>query len=157
MARIGGPDGFNAEDYDPNFSFEHLPAGDYTVIITDSKDVNNKSGVGSHLLLELEVIEGEYHGRKLWDRLNNNHPNSAAVDIANRKQSAICRAVGKLRVKDSFECHNIPLRARLIVTQDEKYGAQNEILKYLPVSGTPTPEAPAQPSPPTNGGGSKPW
>ena len=41
-----------------------------------------KAGNGSYLQLEIEILEGQYKGRRLWDRLTLNHPNAVAVQIA---------------------------------------------------------------------------
>ena len=69
----------------------------------------NKAGTGSLLQLTFQVIEGDYANRLLWDRLNLDHPNATAVQIARADLSAICRAVGVLSPKDSVELHNLPL------------------------------------------------
>ena len=59
--------------------------------------------------LGFEVIDGQYKGRKLWDRLVLQHPNSETVRIARGTLSAICRAVKVMTPKDSVELHNLPL------------------------------------------------
>jgi len=42
------PNGFNANEVDPNFAFEALPAGKCRVVITDSEMKPTKSGGGRH-------------------------------------------------------------------------------------------------------------
>ena len=54
-------------------------------------------------------MEGEFRGRKLFDQLCLNHPNQLTVKIARGNLSAICRAVGVMQPRDSFELHNLPL------------------------------------------------
>ena len=61
----------------------------------------NKAGTGRLLQLIFQVIEGDYAHRRLWDRLNLEHPNATAVQFAHAGLSAICRAVGVLKPKDS--------------------------------------------------------
>jgi len=68
-----------------------------------------KKGDGSFLELEFTVLEGEYRGRKVWDRLCINHPKDITQKIARGNLSAICRAVGVMQPRDSVELHNLPL------------------------------------------------
>ena len=106
MANLNG---FDANDVDPNFGFEPIPAGKYLAAITESEQKPTKSGVGQYLQLTFQVLEGEYKGRMLWSRLNLDNPNATTVKIARAELSAICRAVGVLAPKDSVELHNVPL------------------------------------------------
>lgn len=105
--------GFDAEQVEPNDTFDPIPGGDYLCIITASAMKPTKAGDGRFLELELEVIDGDYKGRKLWDRLNVVNANETAVKIAKGTLSAICRAVGILQPKDSCELHDIPLVAKV--------------------------------------------
>jgi len=74
--------GFDAQTVEPNDSFDPVPNGDYLCIITTSEMKPTKAGDGAYLELELQVIEGPYQGRKLWDRLNLNNANETTVKIA---------------------------------------------------------------------------
>ena len=106
MANLGN---FNANEVEPNTTFDPLPAGKYLAAITDSEMKPTKNGSGSYLQLTFTILEGEYRGRVLWARLNLNNPNATAVKIARGELSAICRAVGVMQPRDSVELHNIPL------------------------------------------------
>ncbi len=101
--------GFDANQIEPTGDFEPIPAGKYVAVITDSLMKANKAGTGSLLQLTFQIIEGEYQNRLLWVRLNLDHPNATAVQIARADLSAICRAVGVLAPKDSVELHNLPV------------------------------------------------
>lgn len=138
--------GFNAEEVEPQDSFEPLPAGWYPVIITDSEEKETKKGDGSYLQLEYTVIEGEYEGRKTWDRLNLNNPNDTAVEIAQRALSAICRAVGVMAPHDSSELHDRPLEVKLSVRPAKgEYEPTNDVKGYRALGG----EDSAAPTPPS--------
>jgi len=100
---------FNASEVTPSTVLAPIPAGKYAAIINDSGMRPIKSGSGQYLLLEFEIIEGEYTGRKLWDRLPLEHTNPEAVRIARADLSAVCHAVNVMTPKDSVELHNIPL------------------------------------------------
>jgi len=101
--------GFDATQVDPSTPFDPIPAGKYLAVITESEMKATKSGAGQYLELVFEILEGEHKGRKLWARLNLNHPNQTTVKIARAELSAICRAVGVMRPQDSVELHNLPL------------------------------------------------
>jgi hypothetical protein len=105
--------GFDAQTVEPNDSFDPIPNGDYLCIITASEMKPTKSGDGAYLELELEVLDGPYKGRKLWDRLNLNNANETTVKIAKGALSAICRAVGVLQPKDSCELHDLPMLVKV--------------------------------------------
>ncbi|MCC6581541.1 MAG: DUF669 domain-containing protein [Phycisphaeraceae bacterium] len=132
MANIGN---FNANDVEPNTPFDPLPAGKYLAAITASEMKPTKSGDGTYLQLEFEVLEGEFRGRKVWDRLCINHPNAMTVKIARGNLSAICRAVGVMQPKDSCDLHLIPLIVSVAVKKRPDTGElTNEIRGYAPKS-----------------------
>lgn len=148
MAQLGQE--FDAEQVAPGGSFDPLPNGKYVAAIVESEWQKTKAGTGHMLRLTLEVLEGEYKGRKFWDNLNLDNPNAQAVEIAQRTLSAICHACGVLRVKDSSELHNIPMLVKVKVTQDGEYEPRNEVKGYAAVAGatiaTPAPKAAPKPS-----------
>jgi hypothetical protein len=101
---------FDASTVDPTTPFEVLPPGQYRVQIVNSEMRVTKDGLGQYLYLELDVLEGTYAGRKLYDRLNLVNANPEAVEIAQRNLSALCRAAGKMQVSNSEQLHLIPIR-----------------------------------------------
>ena len=120
---------FNANDVDPTDSFEPLPAGEYLCVIAGSDEKPTKTGNGSYLQLEFEVIDGPHKGRKLWDRLNLNNPSEVAVKIARATLSAICRAVGILQPKDSCELHDLPLVCKVRVEKRTDTDEPTNVIK----------------------------
>lgn len=140
MADIGGP--FNAHEVEPN-DFSPLPEGSYTCVIEASENKATKDGSGSYLELTLQVIDGDYKGRKLFDRLNLNNPNQKAVQIARGTLSAICRATGVMTPNDSVELHDIPLVVKVACRKREDNGEiSNEVKGYKSTKDA----APARPS-----------
>ena len=142
MASLGQT--FDASTVEPNSGFDVLPPGKYTAQITSSEMRATKDGQGQYLYLEVDILEGRYAGRKLFDRLNLVNANPEAVRIAQQSLSAICRAVGKLQVSNSEQLHLIPLIADVRVRPAKgMYGESNSI-RYLPRSGAQaTANAPA--------------
>lgn len=158
MAALPGV--FDATQVEPQGEYTPIPAGEYKVQIITSEMVATKSGDGQMLKLELEIMEGEQAGRKIFDRLNLDNPNATAVEIAQRTLSAICHAVGVLSVQDSEELHFKPMIAVIVVTPPKgEYGAGNNIKTYKQVG-----EASAAPaksgftaSKPAASSGGAPW
>ncbi|MDP1560091.1 MAG: DUF669 domain-containing protein [Pirellulaceae bacterium] len=148
MANLSG---FDANQIEPTGDFEPIPAGKYLAVITDSEMKPNKAGTGSLLQLTFQVIEGDYENRLLWTRLNLDHPNATAVQIARADLSAICRAVGVLAPKDSVELHNLPLMINVRCKKRQDTGdVVNEIKGYSPRENKPArPAATAAQTPAT--------
>jgi hypothetical protein len=134
---------FDASAVEPFAAYEVLPPGKYLAQIVASEMRVTKDGQGQYLYLEIDVLEGQHTGRKLFDRLNLVHMNPEVVEIAKRTLSSICRAVGKLQVSDSNQLHLVPFIADVRVRPPKgEYGESNAI-RYLPR--TPQPAfAPAQ-------------
>ena len=123
---------FDAANVDPSAGFEVYPAGKYLAQIVASEMRPTKDGRGQYLFLELDILEGQFAGRKLFDRLNLVNDNPDTVDIATRTLSSICRATGQMQVKDSEQLHLIPLIADVRVRPPKgQYGESNSI-RYLP-------------------------
>lgn len=122
---------FDANSVEPS-NFDVFPAGKYLAQIVASEMRPTKDGRGQYLFLELDILEGPFAGRKLFDRLNLVNDNPDTVDIATRTLSSICRATGQMQVKDSEQLHLIPLIADVRVRPPKgQYGESNSI-RYLP-------------------------
>lgn len=138
---------FNAADVQPLDSFEAIPAGTYEAVIVDSEMKPTKSGTGSYLELAVEIVTGDFQGRRVWSRLNLANPNVKAVEIARRELSSICRAVGVMNPGDSSELHNVPFLVvvKKVKRDDDTY--VNEIGGWKPkAEAAAMPAAPATPA-----------
>jgi hypothetical protein len=129
MADING---FDAEQVEPNVDFGAVPAGRYEVMMTESEWQDNSRGTGRFLKLTFQILEGEFKGKPLWDRLNLDNPSEKAVQIAKGSLSAICRAVGVTRPKDTNELHGIPLIVRVDKEEYEPGKWSNPVKAYYP-------------------------
>jgi hypothetical protein len=148
---------FNAASVEPNEGFDVIPAGEYDAVIVASEVKPTSAGTGKMLKLELQILNGKFQNRKVWDNLNIWNPNAQAVQIAKGTLSAICRAVNVLTPKDSSELHNKPLRIKLAVEKSAEYGEQNKIKAYKPRQVGPAPATPQAQTPAMAGTGSNPW
>ena len=129
---------FNAEDVEPLGSFEPLPIGEYTVVISASEMKETKNKEGQYLQLVYDVVDdGEYRGRKVFDRLNLVNKNATAQEIAQRALSSICRAVGVMHPKDSDELHDKPFTVKIgIRPGNDEYQPTNVVKEYKVLVGT---------------------
>ncbi len=136
-------DWFDANSVDPAKAFEPLPAGWYKVVIVSSEDRVTRDMQGSFLKLELEVIEGDHAGRKVFENLNLNNSNETAVEMAQRSLSGICRAVGVMTPKRSEDLHDKPMMVKLKVQPPKDgYGASNSAVEFAaPEAGQSAPPA----------------
>jgi len=141
---MGNLSGFDANTVEPN-QFDVIPAGEYEACIVKSQMKQTKDGQGQYLELELQILNGQFQNRKLFDRLNLKNQSAKAVQIAQGTLSAICRAVSVLTPNDSLELHNKPLRVKVKVTKDDQYGDKNEIMAYKARQAGPTTTTGAQP------------
>jgi hypothetical protein len=78
---MGSEINFNANDVPPQTPFEPVPNGKYRAHIVDSEVKPTKDGRGKYLQLEWEILDGEYKGRKIWDRLNIVNPSETSQKI----------------------------------------------------------------------------
>jgi hypothetical protein len=141
MANLGDG-GFDARAVEPNQGFDVLPAGEYDVAIVSSEVKATSDNNGKYLKLELQVLNGQFQNRKIWDNLNIWNQNAQAVQIAKGTLSAICRAVNVLTPQDSAELHNKPLRIKVAVKKDPEYGDKNVVKAYKSREVQPGPAAP---------------
>lgn len=136
MAQLGFNGGFDATQVAPAGTFEVLPADDYLVQIINSAMKATKDNAGQYLELEMDILDGPYQGRKIFDRLNLINANAQTVEIANRTLSAICHATGVMSVSDSEQLHFKPIVAKVTVkpartaANGKSYDAGNEVKGY---------------------------
>jgi len=145
--------GFDANDHEPSGDFSPLPKADYIAAIKTSEWKDTKDEKGRYIEFKLEVLEGEFKGRNLWDRLNLKNNSEKAVKIANGTMSSICRAVGNMRPKKTEEFHDKPMLVS-VDTEVYKEKVKNVVKAYKKV-GSVAQSTPA-PAPVAETGGSKP-
>lgn len=137
--------GFDASTVEPMPSFDPIPAGQYVAMITASEEKTSSKG-HKFLSLELEVIDGQYKGRKLWVNLNLSHPSPETVKFARAELASICKAVGVLKPADSVQLHNLPMLITVKVANRKDTGElQNRIKGYAlkTAAGSQPQQAPA--------------
>ena len=91
--------GFDATEVEPRAALDVIPDGWYRAWITDSEMKANARGTGEYLQLVWTILDEEQKGRKIWDRLNVKNTNETAQEIARASLSAICHAIGVMRIQ----------------------------------------------------------
>lgn len=147
---------FNASNHQPAVSAPPsrapLPKGLYAAIVMDSDIKATKAGTGQYIELTLQVIEGQYAGRRIWDRLNISNPNKQAEDIALAALQSLCQAVGVSNMTDTTQLHDKPFTVSLDI--DRKDEGRNRVMAYQSAAWSqPSAAAPAAPAAPAK----KPW
>jgi len=125
-------------------STELLPAGEYLAEIVESDYKQTRSGNGAYLELVFEIVDGEYKGRQLVERLNLENPNETTVRIAKGTLARILLALDLFAVADSEELHHKPMKIKVEVKADKSGSMQNRISKYATYH---PPAAQQQPAP----------
>lgn len=138
---------FDATQVAPQESFSPIPAGSYIAQVIESEIKPTKSGTGQMLTLRWQVVDGQYKGRLVFDRLNIVNQNPKAEEIGQRQLSAVCHAAGVLKLQDTSQLHNKPIKIKVKIRQDDQYGDTNEVSGYDAVNGGAAPVSAAPTAP----------
>jgi len=120
--------GFDATKV-PESEFEAIPAGEYRAVLIESNKKPTKAGNGFLLEVKLQILDGPYKNRTLFDRFNLWNASQQAKEIAAQQFAKVCKAVNVPTPKDSSELHMKPLLVKVAVTQYEG-NDRNEIKNY---------------------------
>jgi hypothetical protein len=119
---------FDATQVKPQEALEAIPKGWYNLRIVESEAAPTKDNTGGYLKLAVEVIDGQFANRKVFDRVNLWNSNPVAVEIAQRRLSAYCHATGVMNLQDSSQLHGIPFKGLIVINdKDKNYEPSNEI------------------------------
>ena len=142
---------FDASTVAPQASTSPIPAGTYLAQVIESDIKDLASGNGKGMKLTFEIIDGQYKGRRIWENLNIQHTNEDSQRIAQSQLSALCHAVGVIKLRDTAALHMKPVNIKVTVREAEgKYQASNNVKGYEsagPVAPTQATEAPSAPAP----------
>jgi len=140
---------FDASTVAPSEALEAVPAGWYNAQMTASEMKPTSDGTGAYLQAEFTILNGDYAGRKLFDRINLQNKNPVAVEIGYKTLSSICHSVGVIQVADSQQLHGRPLQLKVSLrpagpgADGKHYEASNEVKGYKAVDGAGASAAPA--------------
>lgn len=141
-------------------NFEPLPAGWYTVTISEAELKSTKAGNGQYIKLRYDVTGPTHQGRVVFGNLNIKNPNPKAEEIGRQDLGNIMRAIGLAKVTDTDQLIGGNLSIKLDVKQDAQYGASNEVKGFKSVSGSAAPvtaSMPASGAPTASAKAAPPW
>ena len=126
---------FDATQVNPAGDRSAVPAGNYQVLISNSEIKPNKDKPANRMLtLSMKILDGPLVNQMIFQNLNILHENPVAQQIAQEKLSAICHAVGVLKINDTAQLHGRPFSVKVGITADGKY---NELDSILRADGSP--------------------
>lgn len=136
-------------DFDPNtveggdMEFTPIPQDEYLCHIIETAMIATKAGDGAYLKLTLEVLDGPYARRLVWDNLNLKNPKEQTVEIAQRSLKHLCEAVGLPFCHDSDELCFKPFIASIAISVDKnnRYPPSNRVKRYKARAGAAPPKA----------------
>lgn len=140
---------FDANTVKPRTGFDPVPNGDYRAMIVESAVKDTKDKQGKYIQLNWQILDGDYKGKIVFDRLNVQNPSETAQKIGQEQLSAVCHATGVLKLSSTAQLHNIPVMIKVRVKEEKGYDPQNEVKKYTAIGGTTAPAA-AVPAAPTS-------
>jgi hypothetical protein len=122
--------------------FEVIPPGDYPAIITECEEKPTKNNDGKRLNLKIQILDGKFQNRILFDGLNTENKSAIAQQIGRAQLKAICIAINNLNPKDSSEILNKPLMVTVKIGKDQDGNPRNEIKGYKARLTAAKPKAP---------------
>jgi len=136
---LGG--NFGAGEYKDEY--QPLPVDRYKLAITDTVMKPTKANPSvSYLQVEMEIQEGQYQGRKMFNRLNLQHGDDKVRKIAQVELEKIATAIGKV-VQNHEDLRGTPFYADVVIeaSKDAQYSDSNRIKKYYPATVGALPQA----------------
>lgn len=145
MAQLGYTVNANELPEDNGGSFDPIPAGEYTVRITEAGVQQTQAGTGEYIKLRMDVTGPSHEGRVLFANLNIKNPSQKAEEIGRQQLGAVMRAINLTAINDTDQLIGGDLKVKVAIRQSEQYGPQNEVKSFKAVGGsaTPMPSAPA--------------
>ena len=158
---------FNPGGYQPRTEMDAVPAGKYFCRVEDTERKDTKNGDAQYLQITHTIPEGEYKGRKIFDRLNLwAAPNGQWVrrtdqagTIAGEAMADLLLAVGIGTIRNHEELRGKSLIVKVKVRKSDEHGDSNEVQKYYPATtgtapaGASVPPPASQPAPTTQSDG----
>lgn len=143
--------------------FELIPSGNHRAVIVSTEAKENNAGTGHYLECELDLLDVPFEGRKLWYRINIDHPDEKTLARAKRDLKRLCDAVGHTgKLTSSGMLHDKPFVAAVVIKKRKDTGENTNDVKSVKsvaaaakdgASGTVSNTRPAA----TSGASDKPW
>jgi len=139
MANLGFNVNVNDLPEETGGDFEPLPAGEYSVTISDATLQDTKSGTGTYIKLKLTVTGPTHEGRVLFSNLNIKNDSQKAEEIGRQQLGSVMRATGLPSLSDTDQLIGGTMGVKVSIRQSEQYGPQNEVKAYKSIGGSAAP------------------
>jgi hypothetical protein len=139
----------NLSNAKPMDDFPVLPPGDYKARVVDSMVTRSKEKSNLMARFTWRVEEGPAAGRLIFDTVMLGGSDKA-VEVGQSRLKTMAQAVGHPNpnyIRDTEEFHGKVCILKVSVQKDEKYGEQNRIQNYKPISGGAAPAVMSQAQP----------
>lgn len=116
--------GYKVDPNDINMNnFKTIPVGNWLCIVEEAEvRVSKQNSNDKNLFLRLQIIDGPYKGRFLYDNICIVHHKIETQQQAKRAYNALCVATGVMEPKNIAQFKNIPIIVQTKIIKDEKYG-----------------------------------
>lgn len=148
-------------------TFEAIPAGWYNVTVTNTeRKPSSQKPQNSYLEVTYTIMDGQYAGRKLFNRINLWNDDPTAMEIAYKGANGIAslqQAVGVFQCQTTTQLHGIPMKLKIKVRpagpgkDGKQYDASNEVVKHAAINADVGDDGGAAAVPGAIGGGTPPW
>lgn len=139
MAKLNKAHETNKFD-DPKDFFEPVPLGKYPAEITESDYKETKASIesggknGFYESYTFTIIDGEFKGRKIFEKYNTTNPSPKAELFANEQMARLARILGCEGYTDTEQLHKKPLIVRLGINPAKgKYPAGNKVTAFYSI------------------------
>ncbi len=154
LQSVFGQGGFVTNSVAPAADFSFVPPGKYPVVIEQSEMKPTKAGNGHYVELVLVILEGEFQGRKVWDRIQIDNPSEQCREIGRARLAALGLALGIATLTVAQQLANQSVVAHVKVKKEQNgvrtYSSMSEyrsaaVASVVPVQMPSSQPAPAQP------------
>lgn len=130
MANLGFNVNVSDLPEDTEGSFYPLPAGEYSVTVSDATLHDTKSGTGTYIKMKLTITGPTHEGRVLFSNLNIKNDSQKAEEIGRQQLGSVMRAIGLPSLSDTDQLIGGQMVVKVSIRQSEQYGQQNEVKAY---------------------------
>jgi len=103
-----------------------IPAGVYTAIVSAEQEKPVKSGAYNYIEVEFTVVDGEFDGRRAWQRFLVGHPDKAVSGRHQSDMKALMIGCGLPDAQESSELRDIPFSLKLGVKKNKESGEDEQ-------------------------------
>ena len=130
-------------------SWDVLPVGEYVAQIVEASIQQPNSGDGYYLAVTWKIIEGDFEGRQVWQRITYLHSSEQAQTIGRKMLKDLCLSTDVAeQVHDAEVFLFKPVRLRLGIEKDKQgvYPDKNRVSRIMPLETKPAEPDPTKPA-----------